>query len=82
MIARDGLMGGLISPKYIGAPCPDVLTLDADLESIPYAMDLINKYGGWDKVQGLLVTVANIAAKHGVKMQTVALRWQIDQVGF
>ncbi|MEW5297573.1 MAG: hypothetical protein WDW36_000775 [Sanguina aurantia] len=82
VVARDGLMGGLVSPKYVGAPCPDALTPDADLESIPYAVDLINNYGGWERVQELLVTVASVAAKHGVKMQTVALRWQIDQGTF
>ena len=46
------------------------------------ALDLVNSYGGWEKFQKLLAEVKKIADKHGVKMQTVALRWQIDQGTF
>ncbi len=46
------------------------------------AVDFINNYGGWEKVQGLLRALHSIATKHTVKMQTVALRWQIDQGTF
>jgi hypothetical protein len=41
-------------------------------------LDMANNYGGWAKVQTLLAAVSRIARKHGVAMQTVALRWQID----
>lgn len=43
-------------------------------------MELANNYGGWEKVQELLQVIKTVADKHNVKMQTVALRWQIDQV--
>lgn len=42
------------------------------------ALEIINNYGGWDEIQKLLREVKVVADKHGVKMQTVALRWLID----
>lgn len=47
---------------------------------VAHALELANNYGGWGKVQALLQAVKGVADKHGVMMQTVALRWQIDQV--
>ena len=47
---------------------------------VAYALELANNYGGWEKTQTLLRTIKSVADKHGVMMQTVALRWQIDQV--
>ncbi|KAL6758295.1 radial spoke protein 5 [Haematococcus lacustris] len=79
VLARDGLMGGLISEKYLGHPCPSTSgEVDPDLDDVAAAVDLANNYGGWAKVQALLRVVSSIAQKHGVKMQTVALRWQVD----
>ncbi|GFH06605.1 aldo_ket_red domain-containing protein, partial [Haematococcus lacustris] len=79
VLARDGLMGGLISEKYLGRPCPSTSgEVDPDLDDVAAAVDLANNYGGWAKVQALLRVVSSIAQKHGVKMQTVALRWQVD----
>lgn len=83
VFARDGLMGGLISEKYVGAASPSTTGAgDSDLDDVAAALDLANNYGGWDKVQELLKVVKGVSDKHGVKMQTVALRWQIDQGTF
>jgi len=82
VLARGGLMGGVISEKFVGAECPDTTRADAELDDVADALDQINDYGGWGKVQGLLRTVQGIARKHGVAMQAVALRWQIDQGTF
>lgn len=79
VFAKGGLMAGLISERYVGAPCPDPVAADPDLDSVPAALDAVKSYGGWDRVQGLLAAVKAVADKHGVKMQTVALRWQMDQ---
>lgn len=46
------------------------------------ALDQINNYGGWEEVKGLLKVIKKVADKHSVRMQTVALRWQIDQGTF
>lgn len=80
ILSRDGLMGGLINDKYVGNYCPD--TADDNLVDVAYCVDLINELGGWGVVQNLLSVVKKIADKHGVSMETVALRWQMDQGTF
>lgn len=42
------------------------------------ALEAAESYGGWDATQRLLREVKAVADKHGVRMQTVALRWLID----
>lgn len=79
VLARDGTMGGLISEKYLGLACPEITKGDSDLDSVASCLDMVNNYGGWGKVQEMLAVVKGIADKHDVKMQAVALRWQIDQ---
>lgn len=47
---------------------------------LPYvSRDLIASHGGWDKFQSTLNTMKKVADKHSVTLQTVALRWQMDQ---
>lgn len=82
VLARDGLMGGVVSEKYLKIACPETTKPDADLDDVAHSLDLVNNYGGWEKVQKMLAAVKKVADKHGVKMQTVALRWQIDQGTF
>ena len=57
-------MGGIISEKYIGRPCPETTKADSDLDDVAHSLDMINNYGGWDKVQQLLKVVKDIADKH------------------
>ncbi|KXZ53326.1 hypothetical protein GPECTOR_7g1220 [Gonium pectorale] len=78
VLARGGTLGGLLSDKYLGAPPPDPVKGDPDLDSVPACLDMVNNIGGWSKLQGALAVVKAIADKHGVKPETVALRWQID----
>ncbi|EFJ45335.1 radial spoke protein 5 [Volvox carteri f. nagariensis] len=78
VLARGGTLGGLLSDKYLGAPPPDPVKGDPDLDSVPACMDMVNNIGGWSKLQEALAVVKNVAEKHGVKPETVALRWQID----
>lgn len=79
ILARGGLLAGLMSPKYLGAACPDSADQDPDLDSATAALAAVAKLGGWERVQHVLSTVQQVADKHGVRMETVALRWQIDQ---
>jgi len=79
VFARGVLMGGLIAEKYVGAPRPSPIEPDADLPSVPVAVDYYEAYGGWTKTQGLLRAVKAVAVKHGVSMRTVAVRWAVDQ---
>jgi len=83
VFARGGLMGGLVSEKYVGAPLPSTTGApDPDLDDPAAVLEAVNNYGGWDKVQALLREVKAVADKHGVRMQTVALRWLIDMGTF
>lgn len=72
-------MGGLISEKYLGVPCPSTAVPDPALPCVAHAVDYIDAYGGWTKTQGLLKAVKSVADKHSVTMKTVAMRWAIDQ---
>ncbi|GIL49677.1 hypothetical protein Vafri_5995 [Volvox africanus] len=78
VLARGGTMGGLLTERYLGAPPPDPVKGDPDLDSVPSCLDMVNNIGGWSKLQDALAVIANIAEKHGVKPESVALRWQID----
>ncbi len=52
MLARGGLLGGLIADKYLGSACPDaLLATDEDLDSLPEALALVAAAGGWERVQ-------------------------------
>ncbi|GFR49624.1 hypothetical protein Agub_g11696 [Astrephomene gubernaculifera] len=78
VLARGGTLGGLLSDKYLGAPPPDPVKGDPDLDSVPACLDMVNNIGGWSKLQDALTVVKGIADKHSVRPETVALRWQID----
>lgn len=78
VFAREGTLGGLVSEKYLGVAPLESIEADADLDEVPHCLELANNIGGWAKLQALLRKVKAIADKHGVKMQTVSLRWQID----
>ncbi|GAX80302.1 hypothetical protein CEUSTIGMA_g7740.t1 [Chlamydomonas eustigma] len=82
VFSKDGLLGGLISEKYLDAPCPETTQTDPDLDDVAHCIDMVNNYGGWENIQALLRLIKAIADKHSVKMQSVALRWQIDQGTF
>lgn len=65
VLARDGLLGGIISEKFLGAPEPESTQPDADLDDVTHSLELVNNYGGWEKVQNLLQVIKSIADKHG-----------------
>ena len=65
VLARDGLLGGVISEKFLGAPVPESTQPDPDLDDVAHSLDLVNNYGGWEKVQALLKLIWGIAGKHG-----------------
>jgi hypothetical protein len=45
-------MAGLMSEKYLGVPAPSTTgASDPDLDDVAAAMDLVNNYGGWEKLQ-------------------------------
>eukprot|EP00873_Tetraselmis_striata_P008526 jgi/Tetstr1/428790/TSEL_018777.t1 len=82
VVARNGTLGGLINEKYLGVESPDTLVDDPDLDSVAECLDLLNKFGGWERFQGLLAVLKAIGDKHEVSMQSVAMRFQMDQGTF
>mmetsp|Transcript_36018 Transcript_36018/g.101993 ORF Transcript_36018/g.101993 Transcript_36018/m.101993 type:complete len:511 (-) Transcript_36018:159-1691(-) len=82
VVARNGTLGGLINEKYLGVESPDSLVDDPDLCSVAECLDLVQRFGGWERFQDLLETLKKIGDKHNVSMQSVALRFQMDQGTF
>mmetsp|Transcript_63569 Transcript_63569/g.201028 ORF Transcript_63569/g.201028 Transcript_63569/m.201028 type:complete len:458 (-) Transcript_63569:63-1436(-) len=76
VLATNSLLGGLLSDKFVGAPCP--ASVDPDVDSPTAALDTVEKYGGWPKFQKLLAGLQQIAAKHSCTMASVAMRWVMD----
>ncbi len=44
---------------------------------MPAALDAVNNIGGWERFQSALAVIKSIADKKNVKVETVALRWQM-----
>ena len=42
---------------------------------------IIDEFGGWDRFQDLLAVLDAVAARHGVGIGAVAIRWVLDQPG-
>lgn len=82
VVARNGTLGGLINEKYLGVESPDTLVGDPDINSLAESLDLVQRFGGWEKFQKLLGVLKEIGDKHKVSIQTVALRLQMDKGTF
>lgn len=41
---------------------------------------MVDAWGGWSQFQVLLQTLKKVAAKHGVSIPTVAVKYILDQV--
>jgi hypothetical protein len=42
---------------------------------------IIDEFGGWDRFQDMLAALGQVAARHGVGIGAVAIRWVLDQPG-
>lgn len=60
IVAREGLLGGLVSEKFLGVQSPDTSRGDEDLEDVAACVDAVNNYGGWERFQALLATVKKV----------------------
>src|SRR5262249_52216055 len=84
--ARDGigvlcygaLAGGFLSERYLGRPDP-VQPLD-NRSLVKYRL-IVDEFGGWERFQELLAALAAVAARHGVTIGAVAIRWVLDRPG-
>ena len=77
LLAFGTVAGGLLTERWLGAPEPDVDSLDT-WSQMKYRR-FVDVAGGWDAFQGLLGAVRRVADKHGVSMANVACRHILEQ---
>ena len=78
VIADEGTLFGCVDEGFVGIPCPSHSQTDPAVASLPAVAAVVQQMGGWPAVQTALRAVKSIADKHGVSMQSVVLRWQMD----
>ncbi|KAI1926895.1 hypothetical protein LOZ64_000025 [Ophidiomyces ophidiicola] len=77
LLTYGTLCGGFLADKWRGKPAPDAFA-EGMTPSLRKYLDMITIWGGWPLFQTLLTALAAIAAKHGVSVSTVAVRWVLD----
>jgi aryl-alcohol dehydrogenase-like predicted oxidoreductase len=70
------LLGGFFSEDWLGKEEP---TGPFSNRSLTKYKLIIDEFGGWRRFQDLLAALARIAARHGVGIGEVALRWTLDR---
>jgi aryl-alcohol dehydrogenase-like predicted oxidoreductase len=77
LLTYGTLLGGLLSEKYLGRPEPrrDELAT-ASLQKYKH---MIDAWGGWKLFQELLAALEQIAARHGVGIANVGVRYVLDR---
>lgn len=76
LLCYGGLAGGFLSDRYLDQPAP---AEPLDNRSLVKYRLIIEEFGGWDGFQRLLRALHEVAARHGVTIGTVALRWVLDR---
>ncbi|KIK64370.1 hypothetical protein GYMLUDRAFT_220864 [Collybiopsis luxurians FD-317 M1] len=80
MLTYGSFCGGFLSEKWLDAGAPDIYSEQAQLTpSQRKYFDMINNWGSWDDLQGLLRTLKRIASKHNVDLANVAARWVLNR---
>jgi len=77
LLAYGTLAGGFFSERWLGQPAPSVESLPT--WSLMKYRRFIDAAGGWDRFQGLLHAVAEVATRLGTTIPAVACRWVLDQ---
>jgi aryl-alcohol dehydrogenase-like predicted oxidoreductase len=78
LLAYGTLAGGFLSERWLGAPEPEHPLENRSLTK--YKL-IIDDWGGWDRFQALLAALAQVGARYGVGIGTVATRWSMQQPG-
>ncbi len=76
LLCYGALAGGFMHRRWLGAPEPQEPLENRSL--MKYKL-IIDDCGGWDRFQALLHLLDGIAARHGVGIGTIAIRWVLDQ---
>jgi aryl-alcohol dehydrogenase-like predicted oxidoreductase len=77
LLAYGAVCGGLLSDRYLGQPEPRGSALDT--VSLQKYKRMVDAWGGWPLFQELLTVLRSIAARHGVSIATVSVRWVLDR---
>jgi aryl-alcohol dehydrogenase-like predicted oxidoreductase len=78
LLCYGTLGGGFLSDQYLGGDDP-VPPLD-NRSLVKYRL-IIDEFGGWAVFQNMLAALRAVAARHGVGIGAVAVRWVLDQPG-
>jgi aryl-alcohol dehydrogenase-like predicted oxidoreductase len=78
LLCYGALAGGFLSERWLGVPAPVEPLENRSL--VKYRL-IIEEFGGWARFQELLAGLRVIAARHGVGIGAVAIRWMLDQPG-
>jgi aryl-alcohol dehydrogenase-like predicted oxidoreductase len=78
LLCYGALAGGFLSDRYLGRADPGSPLENRSL--VKYRL-IIDEFGGWDRFQDMLAALGEVAARHGVGIGAVALRWVLDQPG-
>jgi aryl-alcohol dehydrogenase-like predicted oxidoreductase len=78
LLCYGALAGGFLSERYAGLPDPEPPLENRSL--VKYRL-IIDEFGGWNRFQGMLAALGQIAARYHVGIGTVAIRWVLDQPG-
>jgi aryl-alcohol dehydrogenase-like predicted oxidoreductase len=77
LLAYGTVCGGLLSDRYLGRQEPRGASLDT--VSLQKYKQMVDAWGGWALFQELLAVLGTVAARHGVSIATVAVRWVLDR---
>lgn len=80
LLAYGPLAGGFLARRWLGRPDPGPKP-SAALPFHPEYRVVIEAFGGWALLQRLLAALDAVAARHGVSLSLVALRWVLDRPG-
>jgi aryl-alcohol dehydrogenase-like predicted oxidoreductase/enamine deaminase RidA (YjgF/YER057c/UK114 family) len=77
LLAYGTLAGGFFGDKWVGAADQTASDI-VDWSKLKYRR-FIDAIGGWDILQAILGTLAEVANKHDVSVANVATRWVLEQ---
>ena len=78
LLCYGSVAGGFLSERWLGVTEPAQTLENRSL--IKYKL-IIEDFGGWDLFQHLLVSLRQVAHRHGVSIPTVAMNWVLQQSG-
>jgi aryl-alcohol dehydrogenase-like predicted oxidoreductase len=79
LLCYGALLGGFISPRWLGQSAPDPADVRLTNVSLRKYLSWIYAWGSWDLFQDLLRLLDSIGNKHRVSLSHVAVRYVLQQ---